>query len=138
MYLLLKYYRWLFKYPATHLLIPSYFCHSPPHPIYLFNDSRCWVTIKAPPLTFFPDHLPLLLPSSVSDPRISRLISPAIHLRLILNLSSFSDQLSNLPCPFRLSILNSVSTHLEFLMKSQCGLFHFSLQRKMFFDDCIV
>ena len=140
MSLLSKYYQWLFKYPASRLLIrPISVTSSPlPHPIYLFNDSRCWVTIRAPPLTFFPDHLPLLLPSSVSDPRISRLISRVIHLRLFLNMSSFSDQLSNLPCPFLLSTSNSLSTHLEFLMKSHCGLFHISPQRKMFLDDRIV
>ena len=89
-------------------------------------------------INIFPRSSSPSLPSSVSDPRISRLISPAIHLRLFLNMSSFSDQLSNLPCPFLLSTSNSLSTHLEFLMKSHCGLFQISPQRKMFLDDRIV
>ena len=139
--MLSKYYQWLFKYPASRLLIrPISVTSSPlPHPIYLFNDSRCWVTIRAPPLTFFPDHLPLLLPSSVSDPRISRLISRVIHLRLFLNMSSFSDQLSNLPCPFLLSTSNSLSTHLEFLMKSlNAGSFHFSFRKEKCFPMIVL
>ena len=85
-----------------------------PHPIYLFNDCRCRVTITAPSLTFFPDHLPpspppiFHLPSLIPGSHVSSLqwsISDSFSTFIPIH---YSDQLSNLLSLFRLSISNSL------------------------------